>query len=376
MLAIFSWVRAEEPLPIVWRALAVAYGKTGIRTGDLEDGRSERTSDTAAEMFRATLSRVLLLSLADPFSMQSSEIISADSLIASHLSGASLGDSWSHGAVAFDLEAGVPLSGRKADIASRRCAVWIPVNQFVASMLGQVAKREIGRTPDLRLGMLDLSQLLAHRWMAFPSHRRDLRTGAFIGSRVVCGAITLIQAERPNWGAGRDKHVPHIGRDCIVLDYSGGGCRVRLRGASYLNLSPGIMVGIELPSVQGRSVGVISWAKRTAELRAEVGIRLLAREVESVPLKLFPGRWEGGSSVEFGLLAIGESGQLDKESVEIFLPRSKAPAGNLGILRAVNTGTDFHVQEVLEMGRDFLRVRASTVASEVPVKMEFAPFSI
>ncbi len=95
-----------------------------------------------------------------------------------------------------------------------------------------------------------------------------------------------------------------------------------------------------------------------------------------MPFKLSLGRWEGGSSVEFGLLAIGESGQLDKESIEIFLPRSKAPAGSLGVLRAVNTGTDFHVQEVIEVGRDFLRIRASTVVSEAPVKMEFAPFSI
>lgn len=376
MLAMFSWVRSEEPLPIVWRALAAAYGKTRKRTGGLADGCLARASDFATERFHATLSRVLLLSLADPFSMQSSEIVAADCLIASHLSGVSLGDCWSHSAVAFDLEAGIPLSGRKAEIAARKCVVWISVNRIVVSLLGQVVKREIGCASDLRLGMLDLPQLLAHRWMAFPSHRQDLRTGAFIGSRVVCGAITLIQAERPNWGAGHDKHAQHIGRDCIVLDYSGGGCRVRLRGASYLKLSPGILVGIELPSVQGRSVGVISWAKRTAELRAEVGIRLLAREVVSVPFKLSLGRWEGGSSVEFGLLAIGESGQLDKESIEIFLPRSKAPAGSLGVLRAVNTGTDFHVQEVIEVGRDFLRIRASTVVSEAPVKMEFAPFSI
>lgn len=377
LLVKFSWVCSEEPLPIVWRAFTAAYRKIRIQTGDLADGFSDRKSDFVAETLRATISRALLLSLADPFSMQSSEIIAADRLIASHLSGIDLGDCWSHDAVAFDLEGGIPLSGRKADIASRKCVVWISVKQIVASVLDQSAKGEVERTPDLQPGVMqDMSHILARRWMAFPSHRQNVRTEAFIGSRVVCGAVSLIQAEKPGSGVGYDKRAHHIGRDCVVLDYSEGGCRARLRGAGYLNLSPGILVGIELPSVQGRSVGVISWTRRVAEAHAEVGIRLLAREVEPVPLKLLTGRWEGGSLVEFGLLSIGESGQLHRENVEILLPSSKAPAGELKILRDVNTGTDFHVREVLEVGRDFLRVRACTALGEAPVKMEFEPFSI
>lgn len=377
VLAMYSWVRSEQPLPVVWRALAAVNKLIAGQGNDCGEIVLECSKASSVDMARTTVTRILLLSLADPFSLRSVEIVAADRLIAYHLPGGGQGKAYSNGSVAFDLGLGLPIFGRvRLDISSHESVVCIAVNEIATSLLKQVAKVEQGTLPQEQLGMLDLPRMLAKRWKAYPSHRQTLRTEAHIGSRLICGAQSLIQAEKPSMRSGDDKHSRYVGHNCVVLDYSDTGCRIRLPSTSYLNLFPGILVGIELPSMQGRSMGVISWVRRPSEMHAEAGIRIVAREVEPVPFKLLSGRWEGGNSVEFGLIAVGGSGCLEKDSIEITLPRGKAPAERLETLIAVNTSTEFHVQEVLEVGHDFLRIRAGTQHSEAYAKIEFSPFSI
>lgn len=362
MLAKFCWARSEAVLPVIWQALAAAYVSTA--------GSGERAAgDKTNEVVCALISRTLLLLLADPFSLRPVEIGEADRLIADCLPSKALENCWSNGSVAFDLEAGIPLASWKAEINPRISVVWLPVSHVVVNVLAKVGASEQGLWPDL-------PRMLARRWMAFPSHRQNIRTDAFIGSHFICGAMSLIQVEKPSMHSRDGKPRRHAGRAGILLDYSDTGCRIRLQGANYLPLTPGVLVGIELPSMRGLSAGVIRWVKRSSELHAEAGIRFVAREFEPVPLRLAHGRWVGGNLVEYGLLAVSELGGLDKDRIEIILPRDKVPAEMLETLKAVNTGSDFHVQEVLEVGHDFLRISACTQASRSRAEMEFAPFSI
>lgn len=362
MLAIFCWARSEAALPVTWQALAAAYESTG---GSDEGAAGDKTNEDVC----ALISRTLLLSLADPFSLRPVEIGEADRLIADSLPGKPLGNCWSNGSIAFDLEAGIPLASWKAEINPRRSVVWLPVSHIVVNVLAKVGPSELGVWPNL-------PRLLARRWMAFPSHRQNTRTDAFIRSQFVCGAMSLIQVEKPSMHSSDGKPRRHDGRAGILLDYSDTGCRIWLQGANYLHLAPGVLVGIELPSMRRLSAGVIRWVKRSSAQHAEAGIRFVAREFEPVPLRLAHGRWVGGNLVEYGLLAVSELGGLDKDRIEIILPRDKVPAEKLETLKAVNTDSDFHVQEVLEVGHDFLRISARTQASRSRAEMEFAPFSI
>lgn len=331
-----------------------------------EEGAASGKPDNAVS---AQLLRTLLLLLADPYSMKPAELGAADRLIADSLHDMLLGSSWTNGSVAFNLETGTPLASWKAEINPRKRVVWVPVSQAVANMQANAGASRRFSSPDL-------PRVLARRWAAFPSHRHALRTDAFISSSFICGAISLTQTAKASMQYGHDRRIKHGVRAGILLDHSDTGCRIRLRRANYLNLTPGVLVGFELPSMRGLSAGVVRWVKHSSELHTEAGICFVAREFEPVPLLLSDGRWEGGNLVEFGLLAVGALGSLDKDSVEIILPRNKVPAEGVKVLKAVNTGGDFYVQDVLEVGHDFLRISARTQASQSWTAMELAPFSI
>lgn len=362
MLAMFCWVRSEAAFPIVWQALAAAYEFSSRSADGAEHTRYE-------EALSAQLFRTLLLLLADPYSMKPMELVAADYLIADSLHDMALGSSWANGSVAFDLALGLPLANWKAEINPRNRVVWLPVSQAATNMLANEGA-------SMRFACPDLPRVLAQRWGSFPAHRHSPRMDAFIGSPFICGAMSLVQAAKASTQPGYDKPIKQGVRAGILLDYSDTGCRIRLHRTSYLNLAPGVLVGFELPSMRGLSAGVVRWVKHSSERHTEAGIRFVAREFEPVPLRLADGRWEGGNLVEFGLLAVGAFGSLDKTSVEIILPRNKVPAKGVKALKAVNTGGDFHVQEVLEVGHDFLRIAARTQASQSWSTMELAPFSI
>lgn len=362
MLAMFCWARSEAVLPIVWLALTAAHEFSSRSEPGAAGGKPD-------EAVSAQLLQTLLLLLADPYAMKPAELGAADRLIAGSLHDMVLGSSWANGSVAFDLEFGVPLASWKTEINPRKRVVWVPVNQAVANMLANAGA-------SMRFSSPDLPRVLARRWAAFPAHRHGLRTDAFIGSSFICGAISLTQAVKASTQHGHDRRIKHGGRAGILLDSSDTGCRIRLRRANYLNLTPGVLVGFELPSMRGLSAGVVRWVKHSSELHTEVGICFVAQEFEPVPLLLADGRWEGGNLVEFGLLVVGTLGSLDKASVEIILPRNKLPAEGVKALKAVNTGSDFYVQEVLEVGHDFLRISARTQTNQSWTTMELAPFSI
>lgn len=377
ILAMFSWVRLEEPPPIVWQALAAACGKIRNQISNAVDSGSVREGMSAVDIVDTTFFRLVLLLLADPFSMQSAEIIAADQLIASCLRTVSFEDGQSQAVEVSDPEAGISRPWDMSGIASGwGGGMRISVNQVVADVLAQLdVRRSVNGMPDFPSGTPELPRMLARRWMAFPSHPRAQRTKVFIQSRMILGALSLIQAEKLGMSSGIETNALQRGKVCILVDRSDSGCRVRFSGATYLNLVPGVLIGIELPFGQGRSVGVIRWVRRSADLSAEIGVCLLAEKVEPVPLKRLAGCWTGGGAVEFGLLAFDNPEKTYQTDVDILLLRSKVPEEDLGILKVVNAGTYFRVQKVLETGHDFLRVRASMVMDEIHAETGFASSS-
>lgn len=373
MLAMFYWSRSEAPLPIVWRALAAAYGLVSGHEESVKVASPKcAAASKAEEDICGLVSRVLLLVLADPFSLNPGEILSADRLIAHHIPGILLGNCWSNGAVAFNLEAGSPLARQKVNISPRGFLVWLPVSQVVVSVQDGLTKRDRGVLPVFSGMGLDLPRMLVRRWTAFPSHRQSLRADAFFSSNIICGAMALIRAEKPSMRSVDDKP-RRVGRAGILLDYSDTGCRIRFCGANYPNLVPGVLVGVELPFMRGLSAGVLCWVKRSSERYAEAGIRIIARVFEPVPLRLPLGRWVSGNLVEFGLLAVAELGSQGKGEVEIILQRNKVPFEGLEALKATNSGCDFYVQNVLEVGHDFLRIRAGILADRGLTEVELSP---
>jgi len=379
-LVLFSWLRSTEPLAIAWQSLAAGYQRTSGHT--ISNGAPGTETDKrqpAIETLHNVLIKVLLLSLADPFSMQRSDIIAADRLVAEHLKEVAIQNTWSQGAVPFDIATGLPLTEPTPAAGNPgQCVVWISITQIAICVQGLQKPSDPATIPAFQTGTLTLPHMLALRWMSFPFSRHLSRQQCpGLAGRVVFGAAALIQAARPQSEPGRSSYRPTCGSECTLHDHCSKGCRIKLAGTGYHNLHPGTLVSIECPSLHQRTTGVLSWVRVTERSQVEAGIRFLANDVDAAPFKLVTHRWRSGNLVEFGLIApAAPSHTVGATSVEIILPLYKLPGSSIDLIQAVNSGIDYHIEETLEVGRDYIRLGASEHAKASHNRLEFAPFSI
>lgn len=364
LLSLFCWVRFEEPPPIAWKMLALARDLTGNCYHSTEK-ISEKFSDNLEKKAALTsIVSTILLSLADPYSMKASDIYSANLIISQHIPSLLIRTLGIEGKVYFDLLSGSAVAGSDGKFSHHsdipRHVIQLSVIDIATSILAYAAGEECqGKENEATL-----ARRIVRRWLAFEAPRYSLRDKVNIRSSFVCGIDSIIRINRKNSPysiASKSLSVEISPEACFVRDFSSRGCGIHLRGKGRLGLTSGLLAEIDLPLKKGRAVGVVKWVRRSGKNSTDIGIGILAKRFETVPFRLENARWQGGSSVEFGLLArdILCDNSADHYQMEIILPHNKIPTEFTSQLKlhAVDSGEEFTIQKPLMIGQDFILLR-------------------
>jgi len=364
MLSLFCWVRHEEPPLIAWKMLALACDLVGNYHHSTMHHAGKFNDNPKNKVVLNSIARTILLSLADPYSMKSNDIYSADKIISYNIYSVLTRTLGVEGKVFFDLSSGSPIvdwDNPPPYSSTPPHVIRLNVSDIAASVLAYAVGKEFKKTDNETI----LARHIVGRWLDFSAPRYSLRKKANVRGSFICGINSIIRINRKNnYYNTASKSLSHeiSPEPCFVRDFSSQGYAIHLQGKGRLGLTSGLLAEVDLPLEQRRALGVVKWIRRSDQNSTGIGISILATKYEPVPFRLENACWQGGSSVEFGLLArdISNGSRTDQNIIEIIMPHNKMPfeLPSSIKLHAIDTDEKFTIQQPLIIGQDFILLRA------------------